>query len=153
MIEQPLICPCQMQQTEGKRYTECCKPFHEGAPAKTPEQLMRSRFSGFVLGLTNYIRETWHSGTRPADLSLSPDENWLKLDIIKASNDQVHFRAYFKNAESPTGLSVLDETSTFIQENNRWFYAEGNAQFLPYSQNRNDLCLCGSGKKFKKCCV
>lgn len=141
-----------MQQQAEKTYNECCEPFHLGQRPNTPEQLMRSRFSGFVLGLTQYIRDTWHISTRPDDLTLTPDQNWLKLDILNASNKQVHFRAYFKDETSPTGLSVLDETSDFIQQDNRWFYVKGNAQFLPYTQNRNDMCLCGSGKKFKKCC-
>ncbi|AZU48233.1 SecC motif-containing protein [Aeromonas hydrophila] len=29
----------------------CCGSLHRGAAAQTPEQLMRSRYSAFVLGL------------------------------------------------------------------------------------------------------
>lgn len=148
-----MICPCQMQQATPRTYDQCCKPFHLGEIPQQPEQLMRSRFSGFVLGLGDYIAHTWHPSTCPQDLNLTPDEQWLKLDIVKAKQNQVHFRAYFKDSDSPSGFSMLDEISDFLQENGRWLYVKGETQFLNVSPNRNDPCLCGSGKKYKKCCI
>ncbi len=145
-----MMCPCRMQQTEDILYEKCCEPFHSGELAGTPEQLMRSRFSGFVLGLTEYIKQTWHPSTRPSDLALSPDHNWLKLDIVKARDSQVHFRAYFKDED---GFAVLDEISDFVLEDGRWFYVSGETQTHSMNLGRNDVCLCGSGKKFKKCCA
>jgi len=142
-----------MQQVSPKTYAQCCEVFHLGKTPATPEQLMRSRFSAFVLGLSDYIRDTWHPSTRPQDLHLSPDDQWVKLDIIKSSDKQVHFHAFFKDADSSSGFSVLDEISDFVFEEKRWFYVSGITNFAPAQLNRNDVCLCGSGKKYKKCCL
>ena len=145
-----MICPCQRQHPEPKDYQQCCERFHLGDHPDTPEQLMRSRYSGFVLGLSDYIAQSWHASTRPSDLALTPDSSWLKLDIIKANDKQVHFRAYFKDENE---FAVLDELSDFILEENRWLYVKGKTQTHCVELKRNDVCLCGSGIKFKKCCA
>ena len=145
-----MICPCQQQQPNPKAYAQCCEEVHLGKAPKSPEQLMRSRFSGFVLGLGDYIARTWHASTRPSELVLTADDQWLKLDIIKAQGTQVHFRAYFKDSD---GFAVLDEISDFVFEDEHWFYVEGKTDTHSVMLGRNDICLCGSGKKFKKCCA
>ena len=47
-------CPCDSGQT----YVDCCGPWHaglaQGLHAPTPETLMRSRYSAYVLGLIDY---------------------------------------------------------------------------------------------------
>jgi len=144
-----MICPCQMQQANPQAYANCCEPLHLGKAANSPEQLMRSRFSGFVLGLTDYVKQSWHSSTRPNDLKLAPDEHWLKLDIISAKSQHVHFRAFF---EDDGEFLVLEEISDFVFEAPHWFYVSGKTRTGPAQLNRNDTCLCGSGKKYKKCC-
>ena len=50
----PRLCPCQ----SGLRYKRCCRPLHQGAPAPSPEALMRSRYSAYALGLVDYIIDT-----------------------------------------------------------------------------------------------
>jgi SEC-C motif-containing protein len=144
-----MICPCQQQQANARSYQQCCEPFHQGETPATAEQLMRSRFSAYVLGLSQYVRDTWHPSTRPNGLDLSPDANWLKLDIVKAHDKQVHFRAFFKDDNE---FAVLEETSNFVLENDHWFYVNGTTDTYTIELGRNDVCLCGSGKKFKKCC-
>jgi uncharacterized protein YchJ len=42
---------------------------------------MRSRYSAFVLGDTDYLLRTWHPSTRPASVELEAGEQWLGLDI------------------------------------------------------------------------
>ncbi|MDX1560486.1 MAG: YchJ family metal-binding protein, partial [Marinobacter sp.] len=54
-------CPCG----SGKPYLECCRPFHQGDPAPSPEALMRSRYAAFVLNLPDYLQTTWHQSSRP----------------------------------------------------------------------------------------
>ena len=144
-----MICPCQQQQANARSYQQCCEPFHQGEAPATAEQLMRSRFSAYVLGLSQYVRDTWHPSTRPNGLDLSPDANWLKLDIVKAHDIQVHFRAFFKDDNE---FAVLEEISNFVLENDHWFYVSGTTDTYTIELGRNDVCLCGSGKKFKKCC-
>ena len=47
-------CPCH----SGRTYGACCRPWHHGAPAPTPEALMRSRFAAYALGLVDHIVAT-----------------------------------------------------------------------------------------------
>lgn len=144
------ICPCRMQQPEASSYSDCCQPFHLGQAAPNVEALMRSRFSGFVLGLTDYVNQTWHPDTCPKDLELQPDSQWKKLDIVDSSENTVHFCAYLQNEDKQ--FECLEENSRFEQINGRWVYVEGDVSMKPIRLQRNDTCLCGSGKKFKKCC-
>ena len=146
-----MICPCQQQQSQAKAYGDCCQPYHLGKPPSNVEALMRSRYSGFVLGLTDYVKKTWHPDTCPTDLSLAPDAQWKKLDVIKTNDNQVHFKAYFQDEE---GLfQCLEELSEFKKMNDQWVYVSGKVNMHSIALQRNDRCLCGSGKKYKKCCA
>lgn len=151
-----MICPCQMQQANGKAYRDCCQPLHDGQNAANPEALMRSRFSAFVLGLGEYLTHSWARETCPDDLDSSADASWLKLQIVAAKGQTVQFKAFFTNVDFPQhpkiGVSVLEECSQFIQQDGRWVYHSGEPVISVVKQQRNDDCLCGSGKKFKKCC-
>ena len=151
-----MICPCQNQQDNAKLYKECCEPFHLGKIPANPEALMRSRFSGYALGLNEYISNSWHPSTRPDNLNIEEDDQWVKLEIVSSNKKQVHFCAYFKNEhfnnDLKNGFSVLEETSNFVFESGKWFYLSGNSEMSQVKQLCNHNCLCGSGKKFKKCC-
>ena len=74
-------CPCG----SGPAYAACCARFHAGPlhlQAPTAEALMRSRYSAHVLGLGGYLRESWHAGTRPAEVPvLDPALRWLGLQV------------------------------------------------------------------------
>ena len=60
-------CPC----LSGEVFGACCGRFlSEAADAPTAEQLMRSRYSAFVVGDAAYLLATWHPSTRPAELEL-----------------------------------------------------------------------------------
>ena len=91
---------------------------------------MRSRYSAYVLGLTDYLLATWHESSRPAAESLAMDKNlrWLGLEIryAKAAGPdraQVEFIATYKDGGFPA--QRLHECSDFIFENGRWFYLSG----------------------------
>ncbi|MDN7124124.1 YchJ family protein [Pseudidiomarina terrestris] len=123
----PKKCPCG-----GGLYRKCCGRFHpqaagEAALPSSPEQLMRSRYSAFALGLSDYLLSTWHPDTRPEQLDLADNPKWVQLQIV--SSDQqgaqglVHFRAYFQVGQE---LSVHDELSSFVKEQGRWYYLKAN---------------------------
>jgi SEC-C motif-containing protein len=135
-------------------YADCCEPLHKGQTAVSAEALMRSRFSAFALQLNDYLLSSWHSSTRPDQLELETSTHWKRLEIISASNNtqqgSVHFKAYYQEQEQ---WHLLEETSKFVFENNHWFYHSGDYQPQILKPNRNDKCPCGSGKKFKKCCL
>ncbi len=54
----PTTCPCDT----GKPYAQCCGPLHAGErTAGDAVELMRSRYSGFCLGLAEYLWRTLHT--------------------------------------------------------------------------------------------
>ena len=144
-----MICPCQAQQPKAKAYKDCCQPFHLGLPAPSVQALMASRYSAYVLGLTEYIIKTWHPSRCPPNMQLQPDNQWLKLNIVSHTQNTVHFKAYFKVDNE---FHCLEELSRFEKVDDHWLYLDGKTDSTAVELSRNDTCLCGSGKKYKKCC-
>jgi SEC-C motif-containing protein len=124
-------CPCGRVDARGKAlgHGACCGRYLDGdLPAPDAEALMRSRYSAFVTGRTDYLRATWHALTRPADLSLEPETRWLGLDV-KASRvlDADHAEVEFVARSRLKGRGQrLHEVSRFVREDGRWFYVDGD---------------------------
>lgn len=143
------MCPCG----SGKEYEACCEPFHKGLKKpETPETLMRSRYSAFVKGEAEYLLATSLSRHHaPDELEQLKGQmgqvEWLKLDVLEAQENSVEFKAYYRDKE---GLHLLHERSRFVYQDDQWFYDEGT--LYNSKIERNELCPCGSGKKYKKCC-
>ncbi|NHQ88163.1 hypothetical protein HA050_18815 [Iodobacter sp. HSC-16F04] len=116
-------CPCD----SGQLYAKCCGPFHQGLAAKTAEQLMRSRYSAFVLNLHDYLLKTWHVSTRPESLADEEPVRWLGLKIKDAQSDEllaeVEFIARYKIAGKAW---KLHERSRFVFEDGCWYYIDGD---------------------------
>ncbi|MBH0054294.1 MULTISPECIES: YchJ family protein [unclassified Salinibacterium] len=118
-------CPCQSLET----YDDCCGRFHRGeALAPTAERLMRSRYSAYVRGETDYLLQTWHPSTRPATLELDADVRWFRLEIVARtggsmfdSQGTVEFRAHYRNDGS---ADQQHENSSFVRENGAWLYVD-----------------------------
>lgn len=83
---------------------------------------MRSRYSAFVVGDTDYLLRTWHPRTRPAELRLDPNVEWLSLQVLDATGDEVEFVARYRG---PGGRSFQRERSRFVERSGRWFYLDG----------------------------
>jgi SEC-C motif domain protein len=119
-------CPCG----SGLPLGECCGRLHDGsAAAATAEQLMRSRYSAFALGVPGYLLETWHPTTRPRTLTLDPEVRWTGLDVLATagggpltSAGTVEFRAHYV-ADRTAG--VQHERSRFVRDDGRWRYLDG----------------------------
>ncbi|MBL0456683.1 YchJ family protein [Aeromonas enteropelogenes] len=136
----------------------CCGVLHHGAPADTPEQLMRSRYSAFVLGLGEYLVHSWHpdylNGLTATELSQT-DTRWDGLEILASQGgpddetEMVEFKAWFLEGDE---RYCLHERSRFVRYQGRWVYTDGEQDPAQPRVGRNDPCPCGSGKKFKKCC-
>lgn len=147
-------CPCGSPLT----LDACCGRYHQGEGAPNPEALMRSRYSAFVLGLSDYLLATWHPTTRPAELAPDPDTEWKRLVIVNAEpvleeSGQVHFRAFFyERGHVQKRWHVLEEVSRFVHEQQRWWYIDGTPTLTRLKPRRNEPCLCGSGRKLKGCC-
>ena len=108
-----------------KTYKDCCEVYHKnGGKTETVVQLMRSRYSAFVLAKGDYLMTTHHKSTRPikeknAIVKWAKSVEWLKLEVLGSTTDTVKFNAYFFENGQP---NVITENSKFVKENNQWFY-------------------------------
>jgi len=121
-------CPCG----RAAAYADCCGRWHDGPQAlvaPTAEDLMRSRYSAFVLGRLDYLLATWHPSTRPAALEPLPAGlRWLGLDVRRhVVQDAEHAIVEFVARSKLGGRAErLHETSRFVREDGRWFYLDGD---------------------------
>ncbi|PHR54267.1 MAG: zinc chelation protein SecC [Arcobacter sp.] len=134
-----------------KAYEKCCEPFLLGKKIpKSALELMRSRYSAYVLRKGQYLYDTCSTKLKNIDDIKSMNEqniNWLSLKVQSFKNNEVVFMAYYKEKNE---ILVLKEKSLFITEDKKIVYDSG--EMLPAQIERNEICPCGSGKKYKKCC-
>lgn len=169
----------------NKSFATCCQAFINSddlqpAYPPTPEKLMRSRFSAYVIGNGQYIYDTYASSSQTLQ---SVDEindwseacTWIALEIHSKSyneliendiSDQfVEFSAFYVSEDT---LFELRENSRFVLEPEnqtkiQWRYIDGD--IIKHSElariKRKDTCPCNNyltawslkkGKKFKQCC-
>lgn len=95
----------------------------------TAEALMRSRFTAFVVGNSQYLLDTWDPETRPSELGLDVGIDFYRLDILETtgggpfdSTGTVKFQAFYKGLAS----GVQEEDSTFRKVNGAWVYSTGD---------------------------
>ena len=123
---------------------------------------MRSRFCAYFLGNTTYLTATtWprqQAGLDKAAIQARADDvQWTRLDIIRSEAGQINdtkgiveFKAWFTQPGNHEEQSY-HETSDFVRESGQWYFIyPGIEARMP---GRNDPCFCGSGRKFKKCCM
>jgi SEC-C motif domain protein len=134
-------CPCGQSDAQGPLpYADCCGRWHAGLDATpphhapTPEALMRSRYSAYVLGKLPYLLATWHPSTVPGDLELPPTR-WLRLEIKEhlhqGNAGVVEFVARFRDLGQGGRAGRLHEISRFVCQGQgadaRWLYVDGAA--------------------------
>jgi SEC-C motif-containing protein len=118
-------CPC------GKGlYAACCGKFHEGKElAGNAEELMRSRYSAFVLNNEPYLLSTWHPSTRPQESVFNEDKTqWMGLTVkrFNEANDQLSATVEFVAIYKINGKAHrLHEISDFVYEDKQWLYVDG----------------------------
>jgi SEC-C motif-containing protein len=101
------------------------------AQAKTPEQLMRSRYSAYALGgYGEYLLATWFPATAAGLTAAALDEktsDWDKLEVLDKSQQgdegMVEFKAWFREGDGVQKL--LHEKSVFTRVRGRWLYVGG----------------------------
>lgn len=148
-------------------FHDCCEPFLSGEKLpQTSLQLMRSRYTAFVLNKITYIQATMRGEALKcfdytATELWSKSVTWLGLTIISVGNAEVTFDAKYKT--SAGNIVYIQEVSKFQRYNNKWYYVSGKKpkkiSDSVYTNDdstvkvgRNASCPCGSGKKYKKCC-
>ncbi len=166
MADANLACPCG-----GPSLATCCGPRLDGSqPATTAAELMRSRYTAYVVGNLDHVIAS-HAPAGRADVdrdaatAWSQQSRWLGLEIVATeaggaddTTGVVEFVARFVLADR---TQSHHERSRFIKADEgggpRWYYVDGEvlkarpAERDPAKVGRNEPCPCGSGKKFKKC--
>ena len=126
MVKSTESCPCG----EALRYDEHCEIVHlrgAGLGAKA-EDLMRARYSAYVMHMREFLLNSWHSTTRPDQLEFDPSIKWHGLTILDTqaggaldSTGMVEFLARFERGGEPL---ELHERSSFERVNGQWFYVD-----------------------------
>ena len=120
-------CPCG----SDLRYGACCGPVHrDGAGlGATAEQLMRARYSAYVLHDGDFLLRSWHPDTRPKTLGFSDEQTWHGLTVVASSGGAVwNGRARWSSEPASSGAvttSKLHELSSFIRFGGKWLYLDG----------------------------
>ena len=146
------LCPCQ----SGDYYADCCGKFHsKQALPETAKQLMRSRYSAYVLKNIPYIVATTVPSQQtlldvPALQEWADTTQWLGLEILKTemltkNQSTVEFKAIFQGEDDK---QVHHERSLFVNIEGLWYFVDPSVTLPTMKQP----CICGSGKKFKHCC-
>lgn len=113
----------------NKPFEHCCEPFlHKLAFPKTPEQLMRSRYSAYVIHNADYLIATTYISERKfyaksEILKWSKSNTWIKLEVLQAVKNIVEFKAYY--LDEKLQAKIHHEKSTFKQVDAIWYYVDG----------------------------
>ncbi|MEY2686673.1 MAG: hypothetical protein RL375_871 [Pseudomonadota bacterium] len=89
---------------------------------------MRSRYSAYVLGRSDYLLATWHADTRPAEVEAhQAGLKWLGLEVRRAwqVNPALAHVEFVARSRLVSRGQRLHETSRFVFEDGRWWYVDG----------------------------
>jgi len=108
-------------------YDECCGSLHAGrSDATTAEQLMRSRYSAYVVQDEAYLLRSWSPANRPRRVPFDDDLRWTGLEILGRTGGSafhtkgtVEFCARFEREGQP---GEQRENSAFLRVDGAWVY-------------------------------
>lgn len=119
-----------------REFNDCCQPFIKGTvKPSTAEELMRSRYSAYVVCAGEYLLRSTHPSVRKFhDLKNIEDRAksnvWQKLEIVSKSEGEakdkkgiVEFKAYFTDENGEP--QIHHERSNFQKELGKWFFVDG----------------------------
>jgi SEC-C motif-containing protein len=91
---------------------------------------MRSRYTAFVVNDAAYLAHTWHSTTRPTEVTAPSGIAWRRLRIRDThlggpddATGEVEFVAHYRSVDGTRDF--LHERSRFAREKGRWMYVDG----------------------------
>jgi len=133
---EPRDCPCH----SGKRYGACCRDLHRRVRlAGDPEELMRSRYAAFSIGLGEYLVDTLSAGH--PDREQPPLEHARELAAAHLTQRFLGLRILHTEQAGDEGRVLFHarifvrgrdrsfvELSTFVREASEWRYASGVLQ-------------------------
>ena len=158
------FCPCGSKL----EFDQCCEPFLlDTKKPGTATELMRTRYTAYAMGFVEFLYKTSSAKVKKefdADSSRKWAESatWTGIEIINEvegtaedTKGTVEFTAHYTVNETDFNHH---EKAYFAKTNGEWFFMDGKI-FGPEPERReepktgrNDPCICGSGKKYKKCC-
>ena len=171
-------CPCGSVEI----FENCCELFLSGkAIPDTAEKLMRSRYTAFTCTDVDYLKKTLAPESRSDFDAVSTKKwaenaKWKSLQILSTQKGTAeekkgtvefiatyetegktldhHEVAQFRKSDSGHWLFVEGESHTHKEGEGHKHHHEKPQTILRESPKigRNDPCVCGSGKKYKKCC-
>jgi len=120
-------CPCGSKV----EYARCCGRYISGEDfPRTAEQLMRSRYCGFVRCDEPYLLATWHPETRPGMVRLDGKQRWIGLSICSTEaggvDDQAGIVEFVARYKIGGKGHRLHEISRFQKIEGRWYYLDGD---------------------------
>lgn len=125
MLTGPDSCPCG----SGSSLRICCLPVISTRAAVTAEQLMRSRYTAYVLQDGDYLKDTWAPEHRPSQLTFNQNQNWLGLKIkgtrSGGQNDDTGIVEFVARYKIDGRGHRLHEISQFRRDNGKWIYVAG----------------------------
>ncbi|HEX5330414.1 YchJ family protein [Sulfuricurvum sp.] len=123
------LCPCH----SGEKYKKCCLPYHKGILPSNALRLMRSRYSAFALGLSDYIMATTHPNNpdytddkehwKQSILNFSHNTRFLGLKILEFIDGEDEA---FVTFEALLDGGILKEKSRFLKVEWKWLYESGH---------------------------
>jgi len=136
-----MVCPCQSAKKTPALFSNCCQKYIKGTDIpKTAEQLMRSRYSAFVIENEPYLLNSWHSTTKPSTVEFDPQTKWLGLKIISTDmgkkTDQKGWVKFIARYKIGGKAHRLEEHSYFTRESERWRYVSAESLDTPQSRNK-----------------
>lgn len=123
-------CFCGSDQS----FSSCCQPFIKGEIntktslstfPETPEQLMRSRFSAYVTGNSQYIYDTYAKSSQASQSVKEIDEwskacTWIALEIHSTSTDNNDSKEPTEQFVEFSAFHITDDTLCELRENSRF---------------------------------
>ena len=158
-------CPCG----SDNKFSSCCQPFiNKQQQPKTAEQLMRSRYSAYAIKNSEYIYQTYAISKQPENAITDIKEwaeqtTWLSLQIlplepeldnVKDNEQKFYYVEFCADYLTDNEVWQMHECSRFIIEDDQFKYLDGDVKHnkLLKKVTRNDICPCGSTRKYKRCC-
>ena len=129
-------CPCG----NAKDFSACCEPIILGESlAKTPEELMRSRYTAYTKNNIAYLKDSTAPEKRAQfkeeDFAEWANVEWLGLKVLSAEGKIVEFMAKYK-ADGET--YDHHEVSKFRQIGDRWYFVSGDSHVHAEGDHSHD---------------
>lgn len=128
-------CPC----CSGTSYKNCCKRLHDGEIAKTALELMRSRYSAYVLNKPEYIVKTTHLASphyrenkfswKRSISGFSKNTVFKELEILEfKERDNLATVIFTAHIYQKDEEATFTEKSVFEKVGDTWFYKIGRTE-------------------------